>query len=258
MNKPPVIGRQLDRCDVCGKKTHKIDLVRTQVDCLAAAASNYLTYSSYNSSGWTADTMSASSSTSIGCYADRSRVSVSDGNVSTGILGPTTWDGAGTLRSTSSIDASSWTRMVFAVDVGPYERETDPEMTFLLGLCDSDGSNKEQQASFTTKGSVRAWFVLDVADIPSGKDSSALYFYVATASTNEWWADRMQVSKNLLRPGTFAPTSGSSVDRVDTRVMTMRKVCKKCYEPLLSRTDRYNREPEQRTDEPIYVDMQEI
>jgi hypothetical protein len=147
---------------------------------------------------------------------------------------------------------------VFAADVGPYERETDPEMTFLIGLCDSDGSNKEQQASFTTKGSLRVWFSISVSSIPSGKDSSALYFYIATASTNEWWADRMQVSKNLTRPGAFAPTSGSSIDRTDTASMTMRKVCERCREPLLSKTERFGRKAEQFADDPIDVEVQEI
>ena len=254
------IGRQLDRCDVCGKKVHKVDLVRTQVAFLAPAGSNYLTYSSYNASGWTADTMSASTSTSIGVYADRSRVRTTDDNTSTGILGPTTWDGAGTLRSSSAIVASSWTSLVFAADVGPYERETDPSMTFLAGLCDSAGANKSQQLSVTTKGATRLWFTVDIADVPATLAAATLYFYITTSSTNEWWADRLQVIKDAtcLQGQAFIPTFGASVDRVDTASMTMKKVCGSCREPLLSKTNSRNRRPEKRSEEPVTTVIQEI
>ena len=36
------IARQLDRCDICGRKVHKKDLVRTNIDTLAVGGSNYL------------------------------------------------------------------------------------------------------------------------------------------------------------------------------------------------------------------------
>jgi len=261
MARPPSIARQLDRCDVCGRKIHKKNLVSTNVAFLAAEASNYALYSSYNSSFWTVDTSSDSGVISIGPYADRSRVSVDDSNTSTEILGSQTWEGAGTLRSSTGIDASAWTSLVFAADIGPYERETIPKTVFALGLCDSDGSNKEAQASFSLRGSIRAWFTINIADLPSGKDSSDLYFYInATPDTtgNQWWADRLQVEKDATKLGTFAPTSGTAVDRTDTASMTMRNVCANCREPLLSKSERYGRVAEQRTDEPITVDIQEI
>jgi hypothetical protein len=129
-----------------------------------------------------------------------------------------------------------------------------------VGLCDSDGSNKEEQATFTTSGSVRAWFTIDIADLPAGKDSSTLYFYItATPSgSNYWWADRLQVTKNATERETFAPTTGAAVDRTDTRMMTMRKVCENCREVLLSRSEQYGKTAEQRTDEPVEVYQQEI
>jgi len=259
MARPPSIARQLDRCDVCGKKTHKKNLVRTNMDFLAGEANNYLLYSSYNASGWTAVTASDQGTPSIGPYADVARVVVSDDNTATESFGSQTWGGSGTLRSTDAIDASTWTSLVFAVDLGPYHRETSPETTFTLGLCDSDGSNKELQKTVVTSGSLRAWFTINIADLPVSKTSSALYFYVsATAVGKNWWVDRMQVEKNATRPGTFVPTSGTAVDRVDTPMMTVRKVCANCREPLFKKSERYGRVAEQRTDAPVSVDIQEV
>lgn len=250
------IGRQLDRCDVCGAHVLRKDLVRTQVEFLAPEASNYLTYSSYSASGWSCDASDAGA-ISIGPYAGEARVVIDDSNTSTESFGSQTWDGSGTLRSTSAVDASSWTSLVFAVDAGPYHQETSPEMTFTIGLCDSDGSNTEQQASFTTPGQIRAWFTLNISAIPAGKSASGLYFYISTTSSNKWFADRMQVAKNATAMAQFAPTLGSAVDRTDTPSMTMRKVCKRCREPLLSKKDRYGRHSEIRTERPIAVDIQE-
>ena len=253
------IARQLDRCDVCGVKIHKHKLVRSNMDFLAAAGSNYLTYSSYSASGWTVDTATSAGVISIGPYADRARVSVSDSNTLTEVLGSQTWLGSGVLRSTAGVDASSWTSLVFAADVGPYQQETSPEITFTIGLCDSDGTNKEEYASRTTKGNLRVWFTVNIADLPAGKSASALYFYIsATAVGKNWWADRLQVMKDVVKLGTFIPTSGSSVDRIDTPMMTVRKVCPDCREPVLSRSERYNRAAELRNEEPIALDIQEV
>ena len=253
------IGRQLDRCDVCGVKIHKQDLVRTNMSFLGVAGSNYLLYSAYNATGWTVDTATDAGAISVGPYADRARVRISDDNTRTEVDGTQTWLGSGVLRSITGIDASAWDSLVFAADIGPYFRETSPETTFTLGLCDSDGTNKELLATYTTAGSIRAWYALDIADVPAGKDDSDLYFYISvTAVGKNWWADRLQVSKDIPRVGAFIPTSGSSVDRVDTPLMTVRKVCSNCREPLLSKTEQYSKIAEQRTEEPISLDIQEI
>ena len=93
------------------------------------------------------------------------------------------------------------------------------------------------------------------------KSSSALYFYIsATAVGKKWWANRLQVIKDAthIRDNAFIPTTGSSVDRVDTPIMTTRKVCDRHREELLSKSERYGRIAEQRSDEPIAVDIQEV
>ncbi len=253
------IARQLSRCDVCGVKIHKKDLVLTNMDFLAVEASNYLTYSSYSASGWTVDTSTDEGVISIGPYADRARVSVSDGNVSTEILGTQTWGGSGVLRSTSAIDATTWTSLTLGADLGPHERETSPSTAFTMGLCDSDGTNKVQYTAWTTSGSTRAWFTMNLADLPASKTISTLYFYISvTAVGKKWWADRLQVSKDVTKLGAFVPTSGSSVDRTDTAMMTTRKTCPNCRERLLSKSERYGKTVEQRTEAPVVVDIQEI
>jgi len=253
------IARQLDRCDVCGKKIHKRDLVLTNVDFLAVGGSNYFTYSSYNSSLWTIDTSSDGGVISIGPYADRARISVSDGNTLTEVQGSKTLTGSGTVRTSSLVDVSSWDSMVFALDVGAYQQNTDVEVAVAIGTCDSDGSNKVQAATFTANPSARAWAYILPTSIT---DSSAAYFYVTgTVSTGDsWWIDRMQLIKNAtgLTGNAFIPTAGSTVDRVDTPSMTVRKVCPLHRERLLSRTERYGKNAEQRTDEPVAVDIQEV
>jgi len=255
------IGYQLDRCDVCGKKVHRRDLVRTQVEFLAAEGSNYLNYSSYNVSGWTIRTAADAGVISIGPYADRARVRVADDNTLTEILGSQTMTGTGALTTDQGIDASSWTSLVFAVDVGPYHRSTSPELTVVLSLCDSDGSsNLETLATFTTKGDMRAWGTIDIADMPASKSSSELYFRVdVTPATGEkWWVDRMQVAKDMVKLGTFVPTSGASVDRIDTTMMTMRKVCTNCRERILSKTEQRGKIAEIRTEQPVDIMNQEF
>ena len=255
------IAWQLDRCSVCGLKVHRRDLVRTQVEFLAAEASNYLTYSTYNTSGWATDgSITDRSTISVGPYADRARVRVADDNTLTEILGSQTWSGSGYFYSSSAIDASSWDSLVFSADVGPYHRSTAPSTVFTLALCDSDGTNAETLSTFTTKGDIRAWGTINIADLPAGKTSSTLYFRISVVPQTDqyWWVDRLQVEKDATKLGTFVPTSGSSVDRNDTSMMTMRKVCTNCRERILSKSERFNKVAEIRTDQPVSVDIQDI
>lgn len=252
------IGRQLDRCDVCGKKTHKVDLVRTQVEFLAAAGSNYLSYSSYNATGWSTSGLTDKGVISIGPYADRARVSISDGNTATEILGSQTWSGDGHLYTASSVDVSSWTSLVFAADVGPYHRSDNRDLTIILSTCDASATVEDTLGTWAINSDTRVWATINIASMT--RDSSALYLRLdVTPGTGEyWWADRFQLEKNATRPGTFVPTSGSTVDRVDTPSVTMRKVCPSCRERVLSKTNRYGRGVENRTDDPIAVHNQEF
>ncbi len=255
------IAWQLDRCDVCSKKVHRRDLVRTQVEFLAPAGSNYLTYSSYNTSGWTTDgSITDRSTISVGPYADRARVRVADDNTLTEILGSQTWSGSGYFYSDTAIDGSAWTSLVFAADVGPYHRSTAPSTTFTLSLCNDGGGGAVSLASFTTMGDMRAWGTINIADLPEDKTSSTLYFRIDAApqTSQYWWVDRIQVAKDVTSLGTFIPTSGSSVDRDDTTMMTVRKVCTSCREQILSKSERRGKIAEIRTDQPVAVDMQEI
>ena len=255
------LPHQSDRCDVCGSRTRKIDLVRTNVDFLAAAGSNYFLYSSYNSSFWTVDTAVDAGLISIGPFADNARIVIGDDNSRTEAYGSQTWTGSGVLRSTTAVDASTWTSLVFAADIGPYQRETSPSTTFTLGLCDSDGSNKEQLSSWTVTGNQRAWYTLNIADVPAGKSAAALYFYVSVVALGKkWWIDRIQLIKDAvsINSEAFVPTAGGSADRVDTPMMTVRKVCRDCFEKPRLRSEQYNREAEQRTEDPVAVDIQEV
>ena len=257
---PSAIARQLDRCDICGRKVHKKDLVRTNIDALAVGGSNYLIESSYGTS-WTIATASDAGAISSGPYADVMRVSIDDSNNTTEVFGSQTWSGSGVLRSNTAIDASTWTSLVFVADMGPYDRETSPEISFKIGLCDSDGSNKEQYGLWLVNSSTRAWFTFNIADTPVSKSSNALHFYIsATAVGKKWWVDRMQVIKDAthIRDNAFIPTTGAAVDRVDTPIMLTRKVCDRHREELLSKSERYGRIAEQRSDEPIAVDIQEV
>jgi len=254
-----VIGRQLDRCDVCGRKTHKIDLVRTNVAFLGAAGSNYVKYSSYDSSGWSYGTTVDAGAVSIGPYADRARISVSDDNTSTEVLGSQTWTGAGIVYATGdATDARTWTSMVLAADVGAYQQNTDHKLTVVLGSQDSNGGNKQALSTWTVTGSSRVWVAVTPSDLTYPNNFNAYIEVTPNTAGQKWWFDRVQLEKNASKMGTFVPTSGSTIDRTDTAMMSVRKVCSNCLEPLLSKTEQYNRNSEQRTDEPISVDIQEI
>ena len=252
---------QMDRCQVCGQRTRKIDLVRTNVDFLAADGSNYFLQSSYASSFWTVDTAVDAGLISMGPFADESRVVIGDDNTTTESFGSQTWTGSGVFRSIVAVDASAAISLVFAADIGPYQQESVPSTAFTFGLCDSDGSNKEQLSSWTVTGNQRAWYTMDIADVPAGKSSAALYFYVSVVAVGKkWWIDRIQLIKDAvsIKSEAFVPTAGSAVDRVDTPMMTVRKVCRECFEKPRLRSEQYNREAEQRTEDPVAVDIQEV
>ena len=274
MSKPPVLGRQLDRCDICGKETHKINLVRTNVDFLSVTGNNYFPYSSYNSSGWTLVTGTDAGTISTGPYADECRIVTDDDNNSTESFGSQTWTvGAGfgvysghvQIKTASAIDISDWTSLVVAYDFGFYDQETSvANLTPAALIYNSDGSGGTSiNTRLQWKTGGRYWGTINISDVASGLDTENAVFHIdlrTHTGSEKVWIDRMQLIKNAtsLRNEAFIPTSGSSVDQTDARAMTMRKVCKRCYEPLLSRTEQYNRRPEQRTDEPITVWNQEF
>lgn len=268
-----VLSRQLDRCDVCGNKTHRKDLVYTQVEFLAAAGSNYFNYSSYDSSWWTLVAGTDAGTISSGPYADRFRIVISDDNTRTESFGTQTWTvGAafsvysGNLQiKSSAIDISSWTSFTVSFDFGFYDRETDVNnLTAAVLIYNTDGvtggTSVNTRRQWTTSG--RYFGTMDVADVSSALDTSAAVFHLSVRTHGDGgeqvWIDRMQLEKDVSKMGTFVPTSGSSVDRIDTPMMTTRKVCPNCRERILSKTDAYNRQPEMRDEGPVTTAMQEI
>lgn len=267
------LPHQLDRCDICGRKTHKIDLVRTNVDFLAAAGSNYFDYSSYNSSFWTVSNGTDSGVVAVGPFADRARIRVSDDNTSTEILGSQTWTvGAGIgaysgffQMVSSAVDISSWTSFTVSFDFGYYQQDQTSQRVMVYAYIkdaseNSSGVIKRFQGVYP---SGRYWWYSKISDIDSDVDLSTAKFYLVFATytgEEKIWVDRMQLEKNpdTSRMGAFVPTSGASVDRIDTRSMTVRKVCDDCFESPWKRSEQYNRQAEQRVEEPVAVQIQGV
>lgn len=250
--------RQLDFCDVCGNETHRMDLVRTQVRYMSITGQNYFTYSVYNTSFWTCDATDAGAISIGSSNANQCRFKVPDDNTLVEINGAQTWTGSGTFRSNTAVDVSGATNITMSAHVGPYQANTDPETTFVMGLCDSAGANKSAQRSFTTKSSMRIWFTMAVSSISSPLSSSAAYFYVqATPATGKkWWVEDLQLEKDVTKPGTFAPTNGSAYDDTESQRITVCKVCPSCREPLQNIKTGIGI-PRTEVETPVSTDMQE-
>ena len=272
MSKVQAIARVKDSCDVCGRDVHRKDLVRTQVRFLNAHGSNYFLTSSYNSSYWNCN---ATDKGNLACGpTDGGRVKVSFDNTVTEALGAQTWSGTGkVMRSTSAVDASTWTTFVVSAEVGPWftwsagDSEFDggheaqtAELSITMGLCDSDGNNKTSERTWTgLRTQQRVWCSVTVADIASPLSSSAVYVYwtVTVTGSGYWYIDSMQIEKNATSPGTFKPTAGAAVDITDTKSMAVRKVCPNCWEPLLKESEQYGK-PRTEVEPSIPSEMQEV
>lgn len=259
MSHPPAIARVLDRCDVCGQKIHRQELVRTPVRYLRPAAQNLLPYSSYSASGWACDATDKST-LQIGTRADKTRFKVGYGTDVTILNGVQTWQGDGTYRTITSIDLSSATKATVSAVVEPYYKSQEPLLQVTMGLCDSDGANKTSERSWVTSSGTRMWYTVTVADIATPLDASAVYIYFdVTPETDQYWAiEDAQVELDATgdRPGEFVKTSGAAVTTaVDTETMTMRKVCPRCYEPLMEKSEQFGR-PRREVEPPIPDDMQ--
>ena len=221
-----VTGRRLDRCDMCGRKTHRYDLVMQAQDELLSIASNNFLYSSYNSTFWTC------SSTDAGVISwgprETHRYAITEGATpSTAVSGGIqTWTGSGTFRSSTAVDASSWTNLVFSCHVGAHQTNTTPTFTVVMGFCDSGGTSKTTERTWTVNGSKRIWFTKAISGI-SGP--STLYCYLTVTNVGSWWVDKLQLEKNATVPGTFATTIGTAINRTtEQRVTRVHKVCPEC------------------------------
>jgi hypothetical protein len=276
MAKLPVLGRQQDRCDVCGRNVHRKDLIRTQVRFLNAAGQNYFVTSTYDSTNWACNGTDKGN-IAIGPNGDAETVSISiaDGSAVTERNGEQTWSGsAKDFRSITAVDVSGATTFCVSAEIGPWfpassgDSEFDGghaaqtgEVTVAMGLCDADGNNKALQRTWTAQRSqARVWFQMNVADIASPLASSGIYVYFTitlSASGPYWYVTSMQLEKNVTSPGVFKPTTGAAVDITDTKTLTVRKVCPRCREPLLRESQQFGR-PRTEVESPIPTFGQEV
>jgi hypothetical protein len=264
-NKPPTLGWQLDRCDVCGNKIHRSDLVRTQVEFLDKKAENYLSYSSYDGTYWVVDSATDAGSISYGNRCDNARyAALTDSYTDTYFNCVQTWTGNGTMRMETLSPAFSATAVaVFSAQVGPHEQNTSPEMTVAVGICNSDGSSKQAIKTWTIKGTTRVYLsetagTLEGYALGSGRQ---FYYYIQVTNAGNWWIDEMQLEANPTDsvPEVFVRASGSLVsNQSDRTLITSRKVCPNCVEPILSKSERFGRTDESPVDEPVDTWAQEI
>ena len=271
-NKPPALGLQLDRCDVCGDKTHRARLVRTQVEFLELAASNYIIQSSYDGSHWTTDDTAGLGAISVGANADWQRLSLDSDNDLTELNGAETF-GIGTKIETTveTDDLTSWDSLVFSAEVGPYHRSTVPAIKVELGVHETGaGTGYLALATWYINTQTRVWWTATTAELAAAAVDLTLFGLRITVNRpgtgigfglprSDWWADRMQLEKNVTVPGQFVRTTGSAVDNTtDRTVMTERKVCPRCCERILSKSNRFGKTNESPIDDPVETWAQEI
>ena len=258
-NKPPALGLQLDRCDVCGDKTHRGRLVRTQVEFLELAASNYIIQSSYDDSHWTTNDTADLGAISVGANADWQRLSLDSDNDLTELNGAETFSGGKKIYTTVATDnLNSWDSMVFSAEVGPYHRSTTPDITVTLQV-NTIASPPIDVRAWTINTQTRAWWTTTRDELAALGANPADCGFTILGVGGSWWADRMQLEKHATVPGPFVSTSGSAVDNTtDRTIMTERKVCPRCCERILSKSNRFGRTDESPVDGPVDTWAQEI
>ena len=266
-NKPPVRHHQLDRCDVCGDKVQRSDLVRTQVEFLRPKAENWFVQSSYDGTYWVVDTATDEGTVSYGNKCDYARLSLDTSNNFSYVNGVQTWSGNGVFRSgVAALDTSLGTTITFSAYIGPHLENTDPEMSIVMGICNSDGSVKQPVRSWTIKGMSRIWFTETVDNLAAyglgdGVSGTAFYYYISVTNDGKWWIDNLQFEVNTDdgKPETFVPSNGAYTSNQTPQAMiTVRKVCPRCFEPLLSKSERYRRVNEKPVADPVPAEIQEI
>ena len=230
-------GHRLVRCDVGYELFDRRLAKRQLIDYMQGEGENRLTHSSYHTDLWTCDATDKSA-ISIGTDYDYCYVRLNQDNTTELVRGAQTWDGEGTLRTIVALDASSYESICFSCVVGPHQESTDPAITISMGLCSSDGTTTYELKSWSTTVMKRVWCSSTIADLPTGTDSSALYFYITvTPATDQyWWADEFQVESNTLRPRLFIKTAGAAVViSADTARRASVVTCPKCRTKLLQK-----------------------
>ena len=257
--KPSAIGEQLDRCDVCGNKMHRSDLVRTQVEWLYPQHENYLTYSRYDGTFWVVDTASDAGTVSYGNRCDRARTTLSDANVISYVDGVQTWEGDGVFRC-SSAPVDLWLdpyQIIFSFQIGPHEQNTSPEMTVVVGDCDASGNNKTALKSFVISGCTKLWVTWLGAAANAGEGC----YYISVTNDGQWWVDELQLETDPVRttPGNYVETSGTLVgSTAEASSIASRKVCPSCFEHVLKKSTKFGRQHETPVDGPVDSHTQEF
>jgi hypothetical protein len=258
INKPPVRAGQLDRCEVCGNKHHRDKLVRTQVEWLYPAHQNAFTYSSYDGTFWVCDATDAST-ISWGNRGDRTRYVINDDNTTSILNGVQTWTGDGTFYCTTAptTGAATTDNVIFSCQIGPNDLNPTPEMTVVLGDCDTDGNNKTVKKTLTISGTSKVWFSWTGAEAALGQGC----YYIQVTNDDDWWVDELQLEVNskVDTPGTFVATSGTAVSATaEAGSISTRVVCQDCFESVFKRSEKYGRINEPPTDGPVSDYTQEF
>jgi len=253
VNKPPAVAGQLDRCDVCGNKMDRRNLVRTQVEWLYPAHENYLAHSRYDGTFWVMDSASDAGTISYGNRCDRARTTLSADNVISYVNGVQTWEGNGTLRCTS-VPVSNWVdtnNVIFSFQIGPHEQNTSPEMTVVTGDCGPTiGEKKTPKKTFTISGCTRLWFTLTGAQADAGIGC----YYITVTNAGKWWIDELQLETDPIRttPGVYVETSGTAIGATaEASAISSRKVCPDCFETVLKKSTKYGRQHNSPVDDPV-------
>ena len=217
MNKGPH-GRTLAQCDVCKLWYHRDEMRRMPHDSgLPWGHANYLSYSSYNSAYW-ASNATDEGAISMGTSGDYRVFLDMATNAPTIINGAQTWLGPGwyyTHGVGNDLDASTWDRICFWVNVGAYEQDAQ-DLTVDVGIWNpiypvAHPGQAQILRTYSLLGSTRCWFSItqdDFIGIPPSTVFIAMYIHAA--ADQRWWADNAQVDKDLTFPEGHIRTVGKA------------------------------------------------
>lgn len=199
--------------DATGQRWKAREMVYAKRRWTMPSAENRMAYSTYNSAGWSCDGIDSGIIT-VGVYSDENYVRwVDNGTTLTADQnGIQTWEGSGTAYSTSAIDASSSTSVVFSCEFLPYQNSSTHTFTVEIGTCDISGGNKEAWKTWSLTAANRIWFYVPKDSIVY--DTSILGFYMTVTpaeSDGKWAFMNAQVEFDVLEPGRFVNTAGSAI-----------------------------------------------
>ena len=284
MSKPAAIHRQLDRCDLCGRKIHRKDLVRTNVRYNRPEGSNYFTYSRYDSTLWDLTNLTATGSyDAFGPQDHGNRVRVGEGAAygsyedTTEIGGSPTFTitSPGKLFTKTGFDASAWTSLVVGGHFGIYHDNRDGTgsdddvenipITVAIGVGATTGVTTQTLRTVSgIKSGMQVWAKLNLADLNAAISSADVFFWATITLDStpvgnyKVWFDWMQCQKDLTRPGAYISTAGAALDYTsEQKLMTVIKVCPEHRDRLLLESEQWGR-PRKEVEDPVPSDMQEV